>query len=504
MPKIPLSSLKLDDWSLCERAAWLAACATAGPLGAGGFAADWHPATIRSVERGYGTYLAWLAQTGRLQPNALPKDRVDAELIERFFDGYAPGRAETTVATVIRGIAYMVRATHPPKGLSWLTELAHRLTNAATPSRPKLPRMATTGELSELGFRLMEAGLDLLAEEKADGARLYRDGLMIATLIARPVRLRNFSSLRVGHNFHRRDSGYEATFARRETKKQNVIAFAYPDWLTEPFDLYLRTIRSLLSAKPLQEDQGWLWIGRKGGHALRPISVTTIIVTTAKTHLGRPVFAAFVSGLRCHRHRAARAGERWHHEGRLGARHACQQSEILQPGRQFFGLGPMGHGAARVEGGLKYSVQLIANFTDCAAPRGLTGSSHILLFKHNSMKTGRNMVFPTDTRRMWWVASGTRRKHTSGCQKRRSLEAGGWTTRFDIPATCAPIRIRHPQFFRARLRLRRMKRVSRTTVMSSDVICRRPCRSPRKRLSCCGRSSPSRSALSLTVMFDGS
>lgn len=286
---LALSSLKLGDWSPCERAAWFAARATAGPLARGGFAAHWRPATIRSVERGYGIYLSWLDHIGYLQPNALPTDRVTALLIEQFLDAYAPGRAETTVATVIRGIAYMVRATHPPKGLPWLTELAHRLTNSATPSRPKLPRMATTGELSELGFRLMETGLDQLADEKADGAQLYRDGLMIAALVARPVRLRNFSALRVGHNFRRRDSGYEATFTRKETKKQNVIAFPYPDWLTEPFDLYLHKVRPVLPAKPLQDDQGWLWIGRKGGQALRPTSVTVIITNTAQRHLGRPV-----------------------------------------------------------------------------------------------------------------------------------------------------------------------------------------------------------------------
>lgn len=291
MQKLILNPVKPAHWPTPWLACWHESQKpAASPLDDGGRASTWLPPTLRNVEQGVGLYLAYLQSQGVFDPEKPLVAYVDKARVQAFLDLYAPCRADGTVAGALRGIAYYLRATVPPDGLPWLTKLAHRRANSAKPARPKPPRMASAAALLELGFRLMEAGLDEMAQDEREGAELFRNGLMIAALIARPtLRLKNFSSLRLGHTFFKVHAGYQARIPRSQTKKKNYIIFRYPPWLTEPFELYLDEIRPKLPWRSLEDDEGWLWIGRKGAHALRPTSVTSVISGTTQLHLGRAV-----------------------------------------------------------------------------------------------------------------------------------------------------------------------------------------------------------------------
>lgn len=289
MQKLPLASVKLAQWPPDWRARWLeSTMPAASPFDDGARAAGWSSATVHDVERRVGIYLAWLQSKGDFDPNKPLSAYVDKERIKEFLVAYEPGRAEATVAAAARGIAYFLRATVPPDGLPWLTKLAHRMVNSAKPSRPKLPRMASIAELINLGCSLMEAGTNRLSKGQISGAYLYRNGLMIAALAARPtLRVKNFSALRLGHTFFREHQVYEVRVPRNQTKTKNLIVFRYPDWLTEPFDVYLDTVRPRLAAGTSGNGEGWLWIGRSAGQALTPTTVTDIISSTTERHIGR-------------------------------------------------------------------------------------------------------------------------------------------------------------------------------------------------------------------------
>ena len=234
-------------------------------------------------------YLSWLRQAHGLDPGAVPMERVDRDRIRAFINAYTPGRSEFTIAGAVRGVAYVVRATNPPDGLPWLTRLAHRMTNTATPSRPKLPRMASIAELVELGRHLAGVGWSDLQAGKISGAWEFRNGLMIASLAARPeLRRRNLSALRINHSFLRDQTGVRVRFSGKETKKSRPIDFHYPDWLTELFDIYVGEVRPLLVNRAHGNDEGWLWIGQQG-EPLRPSSIAAIITRTTMQHLGRPI-----------------------------------------------------------------------------------------------------------------------------------------------------------------------------------------------------------------------
>ena len=108
--------------------------------------------------RSYGLYLGWLQGHGQLDPDSRPIDRVDAAPRRRV----CPGILHRTCAVYRRvrraGHRLLIRATHPPDGLPWLTKTAHAMANHAEPVKSKTARMATIAELLKLGYGLMKIG----------------------------------------------------------------------------------------------------------------------------------------------------------------------------------------------------------------------------------------------------------------------------------------------------------------------------------------------------------
>lgn len=236
-------------------------------------------------ERGYGMLIGWLDRNGQLDPLAHPCDRVTRGLIRAFITEYSVGRAETTVAGAIRGIAYVLRACIPPDGVDWLTRLAHRLTNTAKPSRPKLPRMVRITDIVLLSDRLMDIGLGKLRNGRRSGAPIYREGLIIGLLAHRPWRRRNLADLRIGHNLFVDDFGIRITIPREETKKGIAFDGYVPKRLEQATFTYLDRVRPVLLKSGIP-DQGWLWIGRRGRRM--PADDISIRVTrTMREHFGK-------------------------------------------------------------------------------------------------------------------------------------------------------------------------------------------------------------------------
>jgi hypothetical protein len=171
------ATLDLDLWPPLDRKMWIAAKKPSGLFQKSGLAAGWQPDTQRLTEEAYGSYLSWLQERGGLDHDPRPIDRVDEDRVRAFVQEYSPGRAPYTVAFAVRGIAYMIRATHPPHGLPWLTKAAHAMTNHAQPVKSKTPRMATIAELLKLGHELMKNGvIELDHGHHRRGAQVFRDG----------------------------------------------------------------------------------------------------------------------------------------------------------------------------------------------------------------------------------------------------------------------------------------------------------------------------------------
>ncbi|MFT4026591.1 MAG: tyrosine-type recombinase/integrase [Novosphingobium sp.] len=286
MTRLALRPVPVPGWPQGDRQRWLASREPAGPFDDdAGLAANWRAPTIRNCERGYGIWLAWLTARGELATEALPSSRVTRERIEAFLADYRPGRAPATVAGTLRGIAYVLRACEPPDGVAWLTKLAHRLTNTARPVRPKLPRMAPVAAIAGLGAKLMAEGLAQLDRGKRSGAVIYRDGLLFALLIRRPLRRSEMWRLQLGTTFRLEDGIMRIRIDGRNTKSGIAPAELVPAGIVPGIATYLDKVRPVL-LRPDRPDEGWFWLNRRGGR-LALQDITTRIARLSRQHLGR-------------------------------------------------------------------------------------------------------------------------------------------------------------------------------------------------------------------------
>jgi hypothetical protein len=279
-------ALDLSLWPPLDRKMWIAAMQPGDPFEKPGVAAGWRPAMQRMTERDYGVYLGWLLDHGSLDYDMRPLDRVEQDRVGAFVQDYSPGRAPSTVALVVRGIAYMIRATHAPNGLPWLTKAAHAMANHAQPVKLKTARMATIAELLELGVGLMKVGEAELDRGRRRGAQVYRDGLMVCALITRPLRRRNFSALEIGRSLFVAPDAVRVFFEGKETKTGKPIDFVYPDFLRAAFSFYLARARPILRSSSNDPDDAMLWVERRS-RAMDGEEIAQRIGVVTKHHLGR-------------------------------------------------------------------------------------------------------------------------------------------------------------------------------------------------------------------------
>ena len=76
--------IKPLHWPEGDRAAWAAAHLRGGLLDDDGLAASWAPATSDIIARGYGSFLAFLAQDNDLDPAEPPADRLTCPRIQSY------------------------------------------------------------------------------------------------------------------------------------------------------------------------------------------------------------------------------------------------------------------------------------------------------------------------------------------------------------------------------------------------------------------------------------
>lgn len=287
MTKSLFERLRVTDWPELDRSLWQESLCPADPFGEAGRAATWRPSTITAVEKAYGTFLWWLAREGLLEPAVMPSDRISEETIRSFLQDYSEGRAPLSVAAAVRGIAYAIRAIAPSSdGLPWLTKLAHHMVNTGEPSRPKLPRMASSQELWGLAENLMQQGRIEMEDTLSRGAVLFRDGLIIACLVFRPVRLRNLVDFRIGETLFEKNGRYWVRFDTTETKKGVPIEFVFPYSLSAHIAYYLNAVRPVLLKEAKNYAGQKFWLGRRG-RPLSGVDLSTRIANLTEKHLGR-------------------------------------------------------------------------------------------------------------------------------------------------------------------------------------------------------------------------
>jgi integrase/recombinase XerD len=266
-------SLKLEEWPVADRLAWSAALQSGDVLDPGGTASHWSPATVAWMSNAYGHWLAWLKRNALFDADGAAAQAIQPNLVASYVSDMRAVNASSTVADRVQKLYLVAKVLSPERDWEWLRSVWRRLNSMARPARDKQARLVDASQLFDLGLRLIAKGERIARTSSMDGAVLYRDGLMIAFLAARPLRRKNLAAIKIGEHLVRCGLDYRLQFAARETKSRRALELNLPSKLTPFLDRYISHHRSLLfprnrnSRQPTIHDplaSSNLWVSVRG------------------------------------------------------------------------------------------------------------------------------------------------------------------------------------------------------------------------------------------------
>ncbi len=240
-------SLPFPEWPKEDQQRWLRAFTRGSLRDPQGLAMHWRPDTRTKIEREYGRWLTFSQATGGNMTSGLPADRVTSQAVATYVTQLQQRVQSVTVASYVIGLSEALRVMQPGHKRTFIKAVVASLKRQARPSRDYTSRLCAPSELYDAGVRRM---LKIVPAIDAIGAALrYGDGLMMALLAAKALRLRNLTQMRVGiHLVRLADGRYEVRFARSETKTHVEIKSVLPASLSSHIDVWLRVHRPLLLA----------------------------------------------------------------------------------------------------------------------------------------------------------------------------------------------------------------------------------------------------------------
>jgi integrase/recombinase XerD len=280
--------LPVAAWPAGDRAGWLAATAKSDLLLDDGPIAHLRRSSQEKLAESYGRWLNQLAAGNDLDPAQTPGARATPDRIAGYLAALQADNAPRTVLGRLTDLLKVLRLLDPDADTTGLRHLVTRLRAQVSDVRDKRARLRGADELLALGHDLMrQAEADDGASER-ERARRYRDGLMIALLAARPLRLQNFVDLTLGRHLVRRGPGWWLEIPGPETKTGEPIDLPFPDELAPALETYLATWRRRLAAPAHVARSTALWLTQRGTpisamHAYLRISELT------RQAFGRPV-----------------------------------------------------------------------------------------------------------------------------------------------------------------------------------------------------------------------
>ena len=285
--------IPFSEWPIQDQAAWQAALLPIASLRPAGVAAAWSPGGRQMVVVGYGHWLGWLGRTGQLDSASAPADRVTQVRVSAYLEAMRAGLAPLTIQGRIGQLGRALRAMAPDKDWTWLSRAADWLRAAASPVREKQPRMQNAQTLVELGMNLMRRGQEAHDYSATQRAIFYRDGLMIALLAHRPLRLRSFAAITLGQHLVKRDRKWWLSFKPSDVKTKQKLTMPFPETLNEALAVYLAEHRPALikgsrKARDDRSDTAGLWIAM-GGAMMGASAISVQIRTRTKVAFGNPI-----------------------------------------------------------------------------------------------------------------------------------------------------------------------------------------------------------------------
>ncbi len=278
-------SLPFVDWPLLDQESWRGAFLEGDLLYDNGPLVHWAERTQHKARKNYGHWLTHLIQTGQLQDNTSLEDRITKETVNHYLKTSGERLAVTTNFMRLADLLSLAQAFAPETDWEWLRRIRRRLEARLCPSKNKDQKIVHSTHLWQLGLDLMAEAETNTSLGPRTAALNYRDGLLIALLSARPLRMKNMTSLEIGSQITRLSEGYQIDIPAEETKTKRAIYFDVPDDLTSKLDTYIDKHRPAL-LRGIETDR--LWISLRGTIAIQHALACAIRTRTRKA-LGQAI-----------------------------------------------------------------------------------------------------------------------------------------------------------------------------------------------------------------------
>jgi len=275
-------SLPFDQWPRIDREAWQIAVQTGDPFSTAGPASHWRSTTRQLVLDRYGEWLAFLANSNKLNPQLEPAARISRETVRAYVEHSKNHLRSATIVFRLECLAKAIRVISPEADVSWLWQVARHFGRECRDRKPKLHRIRPSAEIYRLGIKLMhDAELDTLLSLRRSAA-LFRDGLMIAMLAARPIRAATFTALDLDDHVTQRGDVIWLDIPGQLTKTGDSLEVPLPADLTSYFNRYTEVYRLTL----LDNDRmARLWISQSGAPMTR-VAINSHICLHTKRQFG--------------------------------------------------------------------------------------------------------------------------------------------------------------------------------------------------------------------------
>ncbi len=281
--------MPIAEWPLADRAVWQAALMPGDLLDEGGIRARYAPDTNTKLAKNYGRWLTWLSRQGLLDGPASPAERITPERVKAFVADMARVNATGTLLARLQALYEMAKVLDGGRDWQWIRRIEASVRSRHLPARSKRERLVGAADLLGLGCALM-AEAPARSTDRL-GAMSFRDGLIIGLLAARPLRLKNLTSLCLEHSLVRRGEVWWLDIPAAETKTREPIEVPWPEPLNAGLATYLDVYRPILCQlrnRWTRDVGNALWVSTHGS-PMGQTAVYQAIVGRTRAAFGRPI-----------------------------------------------------------------------------------------------------------------------------------------------------------------------------------------------------------------------
>ena len=252
--------LVVSEWPSGDGMRWRAGLAPRRRFSQQGPAARLSTKSIEKYSEGYGRWLGFLEHRRMLDVDLVPAMRVTPERIAAYIDELVDlGNADSTIVGRICELLGALRILDPTGNHGWIVRPGGQPIRRRFAMRRRPLVVHHPLKLYRWGLRLMKEAVALSGPQRR--RVMLRDGLLIALLAARGLRLGSVHALRLGASVRRVDGRWWIDLDGDDVKNDRSIAFRTPYTLSAWMDRYVEIERTELLQGKVHDE---LWIGWDG------------------------------------------------------------------------------------------------------------------------------------------------------------------------------------------------------------------------------------------------